>query len=103
MNTGNKCSVNHEEYKAGAEACIKHGYYVNHRIQCPECKEYLEPCKHENTHLGYGYAHSYQCKGIGAYVTCEDCGELLEYHMDKTEGSQEELDWYENSKWGKND
>jgi len=37
-----KCSVDHDRYKSGAESCIKHGYYMDHRIQCPECKEYLE-------------------------------------------------------------
>lgn len=37
-----KCSVDHDRYKSGAESCIKHGFFIDHRIQCPECKEYLE-------------------------------------------------------------
>lgn len=43
-----KCSVDHEKYKLGADASIKHGYYIDHRIQCPECKEYLEPERKED-------------------------------------------------------
>lgn len=37
-----KCSIDHDLYELGAGAAIKHGYYVDHRIQCPECGEYLE-------------------------------------------------------------
>ena len=37
-----KCSVDHEKYKSGVESCIKHGYYIDHTIQCPECHKYLE-------------------------------------------------------------
>ena len=61
----------------------------------------MSDCKHENTHLGYGFCNSYGCKGIGGYVTCEDCGELLEYDLDYEVCDQNEIDWYENSKWSK--
>ena len=63
----------------------------------------MSECKHENTHLGYGYApsHKHKCMGIGGYVTCEDCGELLEYDLDYEVCDQNEIDWYENSKWNK--
>ena len=36
------CSIDHDEYKMGAEASILYGFYIDQRIQCPECKEYLE-------------------------------------------------------------
>lgn len=61
----------------------------------------MSECKHENTHLGYGFCNSYGCKGIGAYVTCEDCGELLEYDLDYSSCSKSEIDWYESSEWYK--
>jgi len=42
-----KCSVDHDKYELGVGAGIKHGYYIDHRIQCPECGEYLEDEREE--------------------------------------------------------
>lgn len=94
-----KCSVDHDKYELGVGAGIKHGYYMDHRIQCPECKEYLEPCEHSNKQVSYGYCNSHGCKGIGGYEFCPDCGELLSYQLDYSECSKEEIEWYEKSKW----
>lgn len=40
-------------------------------------------CKHENTDSGYGFAAaSAGYRGIGVYIFCEDCDEILEFNED---------------------
>lgn len=54
-------------------------------------------CKHENTHIGYGYMP--KCVGIGGYTYCDDCNKTIEYNLDYSSCSKEEIKIYEKSEW----
>lgn len=36
------CSIDHKGYHRGIAKSIQFGYHKDHRIRCPECKEWLE-------------------------------------------------------------
>ena len=58
-----------------------------------------EECKHENTEKCYGYAHGQP--GIGGYLLCNECGELIDYCLDYEAATSDEINWFEKSNWSK--
>lgn len=61
-------------------------------------KNKMNECNHKNIESSYGFARSFEMRGLGIYEFCVDCSKLISHQSDRSTNTKEEIEHNESVK-----